>query len=52
MKPESYWVGRPLSEFSKVELIEIIETLAKQHHSATKEHMRQLRVLSGDSRGG
>ena len=39
---ESLYMGKPLSEYSKAELIAIIEEMGAAQQAATIKHMRQL----------
>lgn len=49
-KRESYYMGRPLSELTKEELIEIVESQSKQLLRLAEDHAGDIRVLCGDKR--
>lgn len=41
------WMGKPLEEYSKGELVVIIETLARMMQAATARHQKDMEVLVG-----
>lgn len=41
------WMGKPLSEYSKGELMAIIEVLARMQRAQYEQHARDLDVLNG-----
>lgn len=42
-----YYRGKPLENYTKDELIDIIEKLVLDQHRTREEHSRQLGVLTG-----
>lgn len=49
-KRESYYMGRPLSEMTKDELIEIVESQSRQLLRLAEDHAGDMRVLCGGER--
>jgi hypothetical protein len=44
---ELLWRGKPLSEYDKEGLIQIIETLCRKERAASEERQRQISLLAG-----
>lgn len=42
----STWLGKPLDQYTKEELIEIVIELGTAQEQSTLEHIRQLKALS------
>ena len=47
MTYETHWHGRPLSDYSKAELIGIVEELGRMLFAEQKRATRELNVLTG-----
>lgn len=45
------WRGKPLEDMSKAELIEALTQMSGFFMQSSQEHIRQLKVLGGDSNG-
>lgn len=43
----AYWKDKPLHEYTKEQLIEIIVELSQLYDQNIQEHLRQLKVLKG-----
>ena len=51
MTPQvSYWNGRPLTDLTRKELIEVVEELGRMLSREREHHGEELRVLSGTHR--
>jgi hypothetical protein len=46
-EPTSTWRGKPLDQYTKAELIKIVEQLGLMQQQESVEHSRQLDVLQG-----
>ncbi len=43
--PVGYWMGRPISEMDREELLKVVNHLLKAHHMQREQHMADLDAL-------